>query len=101
MVLSSNGKTAATIHDDNIVRLWNAETGEEIAKIPHGKEVDAVNLSSDGKTVATITGDSLAWLWNAETGEEIAKLPHGKEVDAVNLSLDGKIVGSPGISMLK
>ena len=52
----------ATGSRDNTVRLWDAATGQRIAR-PQGphQQVDAVAFSPDGKTVA---------YWQLETGRE-------------------------------
>ena len=92
--LSSDGKSVATISDDNIARVWSAETGKEIAKLPHEDKLNAVSLSLDGNTFATASYDDIARIWIAETGEEIAKLSDEYWFNAVSLSADGKTVAT-------
>jgi WD40 repeat protein len=53
-------------------RLWDADTGKEIAFL---KGADGVALSADGRRL--VTGGTWAQLWNADTGKPIADLKGG------------------------
>ena len=60
---------------DNTARLWDAETGREIATLKgHEGSVLSAAFSPDGKRVVTASYDNTARVWDAETGREIATL---------------------------
>src|SRR5262245_52045731 len=77
-------------------RLWDAETGTEIA-VMKGSEgaVGRGAFSPDGRRVVTASDDSTARLWDAETGIEIAVMKgHERSVGSAAFSPDGRRVVS-------
>src|SRR5262249_8410107 len=89
-------KLLATGAADNTIRLWKADTGEELRKMETGWWVNSVALSPDAKTLS-----SSAWakatirLWGAETGKELKKLEGPKRtVAGVACSPGGKLLAS-------
>ena len=55
--------------NDNTIKLWNVETGQEISTLTgHNSRVNSVSFSPDGKTLATGSWDNTIKLWNVETG---------------------------------
>ena len=86
---SPDGNTLVTASDDQTARLWNADTGEEIATLNHEGAVSAASFSPDGNTLVTASDDQTARLWNADTGEEIVTLNHEGAVSAASFSPDG------------
>ena len=72
---SPDGKRVVTASDDNTARVWDAETGREIATLEgHDGSVLTAAFSPDGKRVVTASYDNTARVWDAETGREIAAL---------------------------
>ncbi|MEO1446211.1 MAG: AAA family ATPase, partial [Cyanobacteria bacterium J06635_11] len=68
---SPDGKTIATASYDNTARIWDAQTGKELATLKHEDLVDAVSYSPDSNTLATTNRFSnTARIWDAQTGEE-------------------------------
>jgi len=47
----------ATASWDNTARIWNAQTGAEIARLPHSDSVNAVSFSYDDALVVTTSRD--------------------------------------------
>jgi len=45
----------ATGGADNMVRLWDLQSGQEIARIPHSDKVNAIAFSADGKQLITVS----------------------------------------------
>ena len=96
--ISPDGKRVVTASFDNTARLWDAETGKEIAVLKaHEGGVTAASFSPDGKRVVTASDDATARLWDAETGKEIAVLKaHVGEANGARFSPDGRRIVSAG-----
>ncbi|MCG9132009.1 T9SS type A sorting domain-containing protein [Candidatus Poribacteria bacterium] len=74
------------------VRLWDADTGTEIATLLQDEDfsdtVLSVAFSPDGKTLAA--GGNNLYLWNVETRTEIARLPIvGEPLRDITFTPDG------------
>ncbi|KAH8802362.1 mycorrhiza-induced NACHT/WD-repeat protein [Flagelloscypha sp. PMI_526] len=93
-VVSGSGQSLGS--SDNSVRIWDAESGEQVAKLDgHGSEVRSVAFSPEGKRVVSGSDDNSVRIWDAESGELVAKLDgHGSSVNSVAFSPDGKRVVS-------
>src|SRR5262249_55965567 len=55
-------------HFSRYVRLWDAMTGQPIARIPQPGANASVFFSPDGKVLLTTEADQTARLWDATTG---------------------------------
>jgi WD40 repeat protein len=111
IVFSPDGRMiAATITDDsadyqNIVQLWDADTGEHIrALLSVSGPIYEIVFSPDGQRLVCNATSDRAPLWNPHTGKIIALLSHGlKDIDQgifnIIFSPDGKIIaGTVGAS---
>ena len=82
-----------TASDDHTARIWDAETGKQIAVLR--RHVDAVKSAAfggDGKRVVTASNDKTARIWDAESGKEIGVLKgHARPVESVAFSRDGAL----------
>lgn len=83
VVTSPDGKRVASVADDMVCRLWDAETGKLVRELRGHKEktptnfgsmLYAVTFSADGKLLAT--GDKVAHVvvWDAESGKELGSV---------------------------
>ena len=91
IAFSPDGLRIVTTSSDNTARLWNAQSGQEIAVLKgHEGTVIAAAFSPDGSRLVTASYDTTARLWNGQSGEEIAVLKgHEGAVIAAAFSPDG------------
>jgi len=90
--------------DDEVVRVWNAVTGdlehELKGDLEHGLKgheswISSVAFSSDGTRVASASDDKTVRLWNAITGAFLYTFKgHDDTVRSVAFSPDGKRIAS-------
>jgi eukaryotic-like serine/threonine-protein kinase len=48
---------------DQVVKVWDLESGQEVATLPHGGTVPSLAFSPDGETLATACHDGTLRLW--------------------------------------
>ena len=86
-------KRVLTAALDGTARIWDTESGKEIAALKGQSDaVFSAAFSGDGKQVVTVDGDT-AGIWDAESGKEITVLKgHTAYVSSVAFSADGKRV---------
>ncbi len=74
-MFSPAGHRILTGSYDHTARLWEAETGKEIAVFAGQELLGNTPFSPNGKQVVTAADqDRAARLWDGETGKEIARL---------------------------
>jgi WD40 repeat protein len=89
---SRDGKFLVTASGDNTARIWNAQTGAQLAVLQgHTDRLWAASFSSDGASVVTGSNDGTARLWDVATGKLIAVLQgHEDAITIASFSADGK-----------
>jgi len=92
IMYTADGSRLFTAGRDGLVKLWDAETGEELRTFTgHTAAVVKIALSADGTRLATAGADSTAKVWDIETGEELQTfVGHNLWVFGVAFSPDGE-----------
>src|SRR5207244_307227 len=97
VLLTPDGKSMLTRGADNVVRLWNAHTGEALGQFQEPKGTVGVAFSPDGTTAAMANSDGSIRLHAADTGKELHKLKgHQNGTAILAFSADSKLLGSRG-----
>jgi hypothetical protein len=93
--MTHDGTRIITGSDDGTARLWNVETGEQLAVFKRLKgKIRSVAVSADGSRVVTGGDDAAAArLWDAMSGTELRQLKaYGGQVNSVAISADGSLI---------
>jgi WD40 repeat protein/tRNA A-37 threonylcarbamoyl transferase component Bud32 len=91
-----DGKRVASGGDDHLIRLWDVETGREVATLRgHASRVAALAFSPDGKVLASGDGDRDVFLWDLERpGEPAVLRGPSRAVSSLAFSPDGRTLAS-------
>lgn len=90
-ILASSGS-------DRVVRIWDAQTGDQIRELTgHLEQAHELAFSPDGKLLASASDDRTIRLWDTESWREVGKFDDfDREVFSVAFSPDGKHLASGG-----
>ncbi len=98
VAFSPDGKRLASAHGSEAIRIWDAQTGEELMQLKgHATHVNCVTFSRDGKRLASGSGDRTVKIWDTQTGEELLSLSgHPVMLGGVAFSPDGNMLATTG-----
>src|SRR5262249_30013688 len=101
---SSDHKLIASGGQDDVVRIWDLDTGKAVAALTgHDWHVLSVTFSPDGKLMASGGRDNTARIWDIASGKELLRLSHKEtrpsyrgdsHISALAFSPDGKRLAS-------
>jgi len=95
VAFSADDKLLASGGKDNTIRLWDADSGEQIQTFTgHTDGVVSVGFSPDGKTLASAGRIDHVKLWDVKSGEHLHTLFGHDKVYCVAFSSDGKTLAS-------
>ena len=88
----ADGKRVMSGSYDGTVKIWDAETGEELRTLSgHSDWVNAVAVFADGKRVVSGCWDGTVKIWDVESGAELCTLWHSNPVTCVAVLPDGRV----------
>jgi WD40 repeat protein len=90
LAFSPDGRWLATSMFDEITRIWDISSGEQLHTVTHdGVAVQAVAFGRDGRWLATGSGDATQ-IWDTSSGEQVHTLTYDTSgVRAVAFGPDG------------
>jgi WD40 repeat protein len=92
---SPDSRRLASCSQDQMVRLWQVDSGACQILPGHTGEVFAAAFHPDGTRLATAGRDQAIWLWDLAQGVEVARLPgHTSYVWSLAWSPDGRTLAS-------
>jgi len=82
-------------------RVWETNTGREIARMTHAGYARIVAFSPDNQWVASAENmNNIAQVWKAITGQEAMRIFHGEHIDTIAFSPDGRRIVSVGCDVV-
>jgi len=90
---SHDGKYLVSLNSyGNTARVWDVETGTEVAHMTHDLSVLDADISPDDKYVVSASDGGNIRVWELKTGQEITRIYDNVNVWSVSFSPDGKYV---------
>ncbi len=84
VAFSPDASRLATAGSDNSARVWEIESGLELACVKRAETVNAVAFSADGRMLAVAGEDDYVEVRDLESGDTTALVAHKRDADAVS-----------------
>ncbi|MEN4399166.1 WD40 repeat domain-containing protein [Mycolicibacterium senegalense] len=101
LAYSPDGTHITSVGDDQMVRLWDARSGQTVwePREGHSDRLQCVAFSPDGRLIASAGDDETIRLWNASTGQSVGGPLTGHTSDVLNVAFspDGHRLVSTGM----
>jgi WD40 repeat protein len=98
MAISPDGKTLAASHANDLISLWDLNSGKRLGTLAgHQGHVLSLAFSSDGRTLASGSEDRTIKLWHLATQRELASFTEEKGVYGLTFSPDNQMLISGGM----
>jgi WD40 repeat protein len=91
---SPDGRLLVAGGDNGLVRVWEAESGREVAEMRHEDTIIALAFNPDGSRMAIGSGDGTARVWDTRTWSEVSRKRHESAVCALAFAPDGRRLAS-------
>jgi WD40 repeat protein len=92
-VLSRDGTTAVTQMPSSPLRIWNVDTGSEIARVPVSATAISMELAPDDRAVVAGCENGMIHVIGLQPPREIVQLSgHSSAVQSVSMSGDGTLL---------
>lgn len=103
VTFSADGKTLFSSGKENVIKLWDPDSGKEKGKLSgHATPATHLALSTDGKVLASGTFHREIKVWDVDRQKEVASFDNGgASVYGLALSADGKrLLSSSGSDVI-
>jgi WD40 repeat protein len=93
VVFSPGGRVLASCADDGKVRLWDPETGKQLACLTgHKDRVTCIGSTPDGDYLVSGGWDQSVRTWDIEKKRQLAHSHVGHPVNCLDISPDGQLI---------
>nr|WP_290226787.1 caspase family protein [Trichocoleus desertorum] len=94
IAFSPQGQWFAAASADQMVRVWQLETGKLQTQIRHQSPINSIQFSSDGRSLLTASADGKAQIWQVATGRVQKALQHPGSVNQAAFSQGGQWIAT-------
>jgi WD40 repeat protein len=86
---SPDSTQLATADGNGFVRIWDLQSGDEVATLENSSSVRGLGYHPEGKTIAVSIKDQIV-IWDIESQKQLHTLSHVGSLDTIGYSDDGK-----------